>query len=113
LGVLGERHISKKTKSLKIYLYLSKERVFREEMLFFYGLLSGIFELIAGVLGALMVFNISQIPFYALFFASKAMIFVVIVELIPESQQGNQTDLSTIVTMIGFATVMMLDVAFG
>jgi len=42
-----------------------------------------------------------------------AMIFVVVEELIPESQTGNETDLSTIGAMSGFATMMLLDVALG
>lgn len=50
---------------------------------------------------------------YALSFAAGAMIFVVVVELIPESQSGNETDLSTIGTKIGFATMMVLDVALS
>ncbi|MCK9280212.1 MAG: hypothetical protein M0P71_06305 [Melioribacteraceae bacterium] len=50
---------------------------------------------------------------YALSFAAGAMIFVVVEELIPESQSGNETDLSTIGAMIGFATMMFLDVALG
>lgn len=86
---------------------------FSRRKAFFYGQLSGIVEPIAGVIGALMVVSISQILPYALSFAAGAMIFVVIEELIPESQQGNETDLSTIGAMIGFATMMMLDVALG
>jgi ZIP family zinc transporter len=50
---------------------------------------------------------------YALSFAAGAMIFVVIEELIPESQTGNETDYSTIGAMLGFATMMFLDVALG
>ena len=46
-------------------------------------------------------------------FAAGAMIFVVVEELIPESQRGNHTDLATGGTMIGFAIMMMLDVALG
>ncbi|MBM2839048.1 MAG: dihydroorotate dehydrogenase [Deltaproteobacteria bacterium] len=50
---------------------------------------------------------------YALSFAAGAMIFVVIEELIPESQMGNETDISTIGAMIGFAVMMLLDVSLG
>jgi len=50
---------------------------------------------------------------YALSFAAGAMIFVVVEELIPESQTGNETDLSTIGAMLGFATMMLLDVSLG
>ncbi|MFA7361431.1 MAG: ZIP family metal transporter [Candidatus Kapaibacterium sp.] len=78
---------------------------------FSYGQLSGIVEPIAGVIGAYLVLAISPLLPYALSFAAGAMIFVVVEELIPESQTGNETDLSTIGAMLGFATMMMLDVA--
>jgi zinc transporter, ZIP family len=80
---------------------------------FFYGQLSGLVEPVAGVAGALMVLLIKPILPYALSFAAGAMIFVVVEELIPESQTGNETDLSTLGAMLGFATMMMLDVALG
>ena len=80
---------------------------------FNYGQLSGIVEPIAGVLGAYLVLTITPLLPYALSFAAGAMIFVVIEELIPESQQGNETDLSTIGAMLGFATMMFLDVSLG
>ena len=77
------------------------------------GQLSGIVEPIAGITGAFMVLTITPLLPYALAFAAGAMIFVVIEELIPESQTGNETDFSTIGAMIGFATMMFLDVALG
>lgn len=80
---------------------------------FYYGQLSGIVEPIAGVLGAYLVLAITPLLPYALSFAAGAMIFVVVEELIPESQTGNETDLSTIGAMLGFTTMMMLDVALG
>ncbi|MDA3866212.1 MAG: ZIP family metal transporter [Salinivirgaceae bacterium] len=80
---------------------------------FNYGQLSGIVEPVAGVLGAYLVLTISPILPFALSFAAGAMIFVVVEELIPESQMGNETDLSTIGAMFGFATMMLLDVALG
>ncbi len=80
---------------------------------FNYGQLSGIVEPIAGVGGALLVLTVTPLLPYALAFAAGAMIFVVVEELIPESQNGNETDLSTIGAMLGFATMMMLDVAFS
>lgn len=80
---------------------------------FHYGQLSGIVEPIAGVLGAFLVLSIKPILPYALSFAAGAMIFVVVEELIPESQTGNETDLSTIGAMLGFATMMLLDVSLG
>ena len=80
---------------------------------FTYGQLSGIVEPVAGVLGAFIVLTVRPILPYALSFAAGAMIFVVVEELIPESQTGHETDLSTIGAMIGFATMMFLDVALG
>lgn len=80
---------------------------------FNYGQLSGIVEPMAGVLGAYLVLTIEPLLPYALSFAAGAMIFVVVEELIPESQRGNETDLSTIGAMVGFATMMLLDVALG
>ena len=80
---------------------------------FWYGQLSGIVEPVAGVFGAAMVIIVKPLLPYALSFAAGAMIFVVIEELIPESQSGNETDLSTIGAMLGFATMMFLDVALG
>ncbi len=80
---------------------------------FFYGQMSGIVEPIAGVLGAFAVLMIKPMLPYALSFAAGAMIFVVVEELIPESQAGDETDLSTVGAMLGFATMMLLDVALG
>lgn len=57
--------------------------------------------------------SIKPILPYALSFAAGAMIFVVIEELIPESLQGFETDFSTIGAMIGFAVMMVLDIALG
>ncbi|MDO9613865.1 MAG: ZIP family metal transporter [Bacteroidota bacterium] len=80
---------------------------------FNYGQLSGIVEPISGVIGAYLVLSITPLLPYALSFAAGAMIFVVVEELIPESQSGNETDFSTIGAMLGFATMMVLDVALG
>ncbi len=80
---------------------------------FNYGQMSGIVEPIAGVLGAYLVSLVVPLLPYALAFAAGAMIFVVVEELIPESQRGDETDFSTIGTIIGFSTMMLLDVAFG
>ena len=80
---------------------------------FTYGQLSGVVEPISAVIGAFLVATITPLLPYALSFAAGAMIFVVVEELIPESQTGNETDFSTIGAMLGFATMMVLDVAFG
>ncbi|MBT7298112.1 MAG: ZIP family metal transporter, partial [Victivallales bacterium] len=80
---------------------------------FWYGQLSGMVEPIAGVIGAAAVVLCRPILPYALAFAAGAMIFVVIEELIPESQQGGNTDFATMGGMLGFAVMMTLDVALG
>ncbi|WP_423126495.1 ZIP family metal transporter [Gaoshiqia sp. Z1-71] len=80
---------------------------------FLYGQASGIVEPIAGVFGAAAVLLMRPILPYALSFAAGAMIYVVVEELIPESQLEKHTDIATIGTMLGFALMMMLDVALG
>ncbi|MBN1535352.1 MAG: ZIP family metal transporter [Anaerolineales bacterium] len=81
---------------------------------FWYGQLSGVVEPIAGVLGAALVILVQPLLPYALSFAAGAMIFVVVEELIPEAQRENwDTNLSTIGAMLGFAVMMVLDVALG
>ncbi len=64
-------------------------------------------------MGAAAVLLMRPILPYALAFAAGAMIYVVIEELIPEAQQGEHSDISTIGTMLGFAIMMLLDVALG
>ncbi|WP_159991561.1 ZIP family metal transporter [Pelistega ratti] len=80
---------------------------------FWYGALSAVFEPIGAVLGALFVISMSSILPYALAFAAGAMIFVVVEELIPESQSGGNTDIATLSLLLGFAIMMILDVALG
>ena len=80
---------------------------------FWYGQLSGFVEPIAGVIGAVAVVSMRSILPYALSFAAGAMIYVVVEEVIPESQLGNNSDIATIGAMIGFALMMTLDVALG
>jgi len=80
---------------------------------FWYGQLSGIVEPVAGVLGAVAVVFVRPILPYALAFAAGAMIYVVVEELIPESQLGKNTHVATLGAMLGFATMMTLDVALG
>lgn len=80
---------------------------------FNYGQLSGFVEPLSAVLGAYLVISITPLLPYALSFAAGAMIFVVVEELIPESQRGDETDFSTIGAMVGFAIMMILDVALG
>ena len=80
---------------------------------FWYGQLSGIVEPVAGVFGAFAVISMRAMLPYALAFAAGAMIFVVIEELIPESQSDGNTDISTMGAMAGFTVMMILDVALG
>jgi ZIP family zinc transporter len=80
---------------------------------FWYGQLSAVVEPIAGVLGAAVVLVMRPILPYALAFAAGAMIFVVIEEVIPESQRGGNADFATLGAMIGFAVMMTLDVALS
>ncbi|MBU0712300.1 ZIP family metal transporter [bacterium] len=80
---------------------------------FWYGQLSGIVEPIAGVIGAAAVLLMKPILPYALSFAAGAMIFVVVEELIPESQLESNSDIATTGAMLGFAVMMLLDVALG
>ena len=74
---------------------------------------SAIVEPIAACIGAFAVLLITPLLPYALSFAAGAMIFVVVEELIPESQSGDNTDLATLGLMVGFAIMMILDVALG
>ncbi len=81
---------------------------------FLMGQASGIVEPVAGALGAAFVVSMQSILPYALCFAAGAMIFVVVEELIPESQRNQANiDIVTIATMAGFAVMMILDVALG
>jgi ZIP family zinc transporter len=80
---------------------------------FWYGQLSGVVEPIAGVIGAAAVIVAQPILPYALAFAAGAMIFVVIEEVVPEAQRGGNADLATMGGMVGFAVMMLLDVAFS
>lgn len=81
---------------------------------FLLGQTSGIVEPLAGVFGAYFVMKMQNLLPYALCFAAGAMIFVVVEELIPESQRINANiDLVTMSTMGGFTTMMILDVALG
>jgi ZIP family zinc transporter len=91
---------------------LRREGVSRPKS-FWFGQLSGMVEPVAGVLGAAAVLLMKPILPYALAFAAGAMIFVVVEELIPESQLETGTDVATVGAMIGFAVMMTLDVALG
>jgi len=97
---------------LAVSMPLRREGMSRRKS-FWYGQLSAVVEPIAGVIGAAAVILAQPILPYALAFAAGAMIFVVVEELVPESQRGGNTDIATMGAMIGFAVMMVLDVAFG
>ena len=80
---------------------------------FFYGQLSAIVEPIFGVIGAILVLRMRILLPFFLSFAAGAMIYVVVSELIPESQSNEKKDLMAIFTIIGFSIMMVLDVALG
>lgn len=80
---------------------------------FNYGQASAIVEPIFATIGAAAVLVITPMLPYALAFAAGAMIFVVVEELIPDSQASNNTDLATLSLMLGFTIMMILDVALG
>jgi len=91
---------------------LRREGISRKKS-FLLGQASGIVEPIAGVLGAASVLFIRPLLPYALSFAAGAMVYVVVEELIPAARSGDHSDLVTLGTMLGFAVMMMLDVALG
>jgi len=78
---------------------------------FWYGQLSGIVEPVFAVIGALLVSVFSKILPYALSFAAGAMIYVVVEEVIPETQKAGNTDISTMSFLFGFLLMMVLDIA--
>ena len=80
---------------------------------FWYGQLSAIVEPIAAVVGAIAVSFFTPLLPYALAFAAGAMIFVVVEEVIPETQQDKYTDIATLGFIGGFIVMMTLDVALG
>jgi ZIP family zinc transporter len=80
---------------------------------FWYGQLSAIVEPIAAVIGAVAVSFFTPLLPYALAFAAGAMIFVVVEEVIPETQQDKYTDVATLGFIGGFIVMMTLDVALG
>jgi ZIP family zinc transporter len=80
---------------------------------FWYGQLSAIVEPVAGVVGALAVIYMEPVLPFALAFAAGAMIYVVVEEVIPETQRDKYTDVSVLGFIGGFLVMMILDVALG
>ena len=80
---------------------------------FWYGQLSAIVEPVAGVIGAVAVIYMQPILPFALAFAAGAMIYVVVEEVIPETQRDKYTDIAVLGFIGGFLVMMILDVALG
>ena len=80
---------------------------------FLYGTLSGIVEPIGAIITILLTNFVVPILPYLLSFAAGAMIYVVVEELIPESQTGKHSNLGTIGVALGFVIMMVLDIALG
>ncbi len=97
---------------LAVALPLRREGLSRLKS-FWYGQLSGAVEPVAAVAGVLTVAHSQAILPYALGFAAGAMIYVVVEEVIPESQSGGNSDIATIGTVIGFIIMMILDVSLS
>ena len=95
-----------------VSLPLRREGLSRKKA-FFFGQLSGVVEPIAAIIGTILVLKIQVLLPFLLAFAAGAMIYVVVEELIPESQSNKKKDLMALFTLIGFSIMMILDVALG
>lgn len=80
---------------------------------FWYGQLSAVVEPVAGVMGAAAVYYMRPILPYALAFAAGAMVYVVVEEVIPETQRDRYTDYAVLGLILGFVVMMVLDVSLG
>lgn len=80
---------------------------------FLFAMLSGFVEPISAVIGAILVMKIQIILPFILSFAAGAMIFVISMELIPESQSNKKKDLMALLTLVGFAVMMILEITLG
>ena len=78
-----------------------------------YGVGSGIVEPIAGIMTILLIDWLQPVLPFLLAFSAGAMIYVVVEELIPESQSGKHSNIATVGVAVGFALMMLLDVALG
>ncbi len=90
-----------------------KSEGFSKTKAFGYGVLSGIVEPIFAAITILLTSIVTPILPYLLSFAAGAMIYVVVEELIPESQTGKHSNWATISFVVGFLIMMILDVALG
>lgn len=85
----------------------------KKKKAFLYGILSGVVELIAGIITIILSTWIVPVLPYLLSFAAGAMIYVVVEELIPEMSQGEHSNIGTLMFAAGFCIMMILDVALG
>lgn len=90
-----------------------KEQLGSRRRAFMYGVCSGIVEPIAGILTILLIDWLQPVLPFLLAFSAGAMIYVVVEELIPESQSGKHSNIATVGVAVGFALMMLLDVALG
>ncbi len=95
-----------------VSLPLRREGMSRSKA-FLFGNLSGIVEPISAVIGAILVLKIQFLLPILLSFAGGAMVYVVVQELIPESQTNEKKDLMALFTILGFIVMMVFDVALG
>lgn len=86
---------------------------FSKKQAFFYGQLSALVEPFSALIGALLALKVRYLLPFILAFAAGAMIYVVVEELIPESQTNDRKDFMALFTLIGFSLMMILDVALG
>ena len=80
---------------------------------FFYGFLSGVVEPAGAVITILLTSFVTPVLPYVLSFAAGTMIYVVVEELIPESQSGAHSNIGTVGAAVGFVLMMVLDIAFA
>jgi len=97
---------------LAVAFPLRREGISRAKS-FGYGAASALVEPIGAVIGAAAIVLARQLLPYALGFSAGAMLFVIVEELIPESQRGGNTDLATLCTIFGFALMMVLELSIG
>jgi len=90
-----------------------KGEIVTKKKAFFYGIMSGAVEPVFGLITILVTAFIQPVLPYLLSFAAGAMIYVVVEEIIPESQEGEHSNIATIGVALGFALMMVLDVALG
>ena len=95
-----------------ISLPLRREGISRMNS-FLFGVLSGLVEPLGAFIGALLVLKVQTLMPFILSFAAGAMLFVTVLELIPESQTNKKKDLMALLLLLGFAFMMLLEIILG